>query len=169
MKIKPSIALARAEYGSKIAGAKRAVERGSIIIEALVGAAILGVVAVSLCGAFSFGFATVRTNQEGIRADQIIVDRLETLEVYNWQELTGGTFITTNFTSYFTPPSGTNTVGSGTVYRGTIQVSTPPLTESYKDTLRQVTVSVAWKSGGVSRSRTMSTCISQYGIQAYKN
>jgi hypothetical protein len=147
----------------------RAAERGSVIIEALVGAVILGLVAVSLCGGFSFGFATVRTSQEAVRADQIIVDRLETLEVYDWAKITSGTFVATNFTSYYTPPAGTNTVGSGAVYNGTVAITTPPMTESYSNTLRQVTVTLAWTSGGVPRTRSMSTYISQYGIQAYKN
>src|SRR5437016_12087168 len=80
---------------------KRVCERGSLIIEALVGGVILGLVSVSLYGAFSFGFATVRVSQESVRADQIIVDRLETLEVYDWSKLISGTFVQTNFTSYF--------------------------------------------------------------------
>lgn len=148
---------------------KRSSERGSFIVEALVGGVILVLVAVSLHGAFSFGFATVRVAQEGVCADQIIVDRLETLEVYNWAKLTSGTFVATNFTSYFSPPTGTNTVGSGAVYNGTVKITSPSLTESYSNTLRQITVSVAWTSGGIRRTRSMSTFISQYGIQAYKN
>jgi len=147
----------------------RIFERGSLIIEALVGGVILGLVAVSLYGGFSFGFKSIRVSQEEIRADQILVDKLETLQVYSWPKLTSGTFFPTNFTSYFTPGSGANATGSGTVYAGTIAITSPPLTESYSDTLRQITVTVAWTSSGVARSRSMTTFVSQDGIQAYKN
>jgi hypothetical protein len=134
-----------------------------------VGSVVLSMVALSLYSGISFGFKTVQVANENVRADQIIVDKLETIEVYNWPKLTSGTFIPTNFTSYFSPPTGTNTVGRGTVYRGTLSITAPPMTESYSNTLRQVTVNVAWTSSAIPRNRTMSTFISQYGVQAYKN
>ena len=152
-----------------IASSARHSECGSSIVEAMVGSVVLSMVALSLYSGFSFGFKTVQVSQENVRADQIIVDKLETIEVYNWSKLISGTFVPTNFTSYLTPPTGTNTVGSGTVYRGTLSITAPPITESYSNTLLQVTADVAWTSSGVPRSRTMKTFISQYGVQAYKN
>jgi len=149
---------------------KRISERGSLILEALVGGAILGLVAVSLYGAFSFGFKTIRVSQEDIRADQILVDKLETLQVYKWSKLTSGTFFPASFTASFCPSgSGASATGSGAVYNGVIAITPAPVTESYSNTLRQITVTVAWTSAGVPRSRSMTTFVSQNGIQAYKN
>ena len=51
---------------------------------------------------------------------------------------------------------------------GTITIAPAPLTESYADTLRQVTVTLAWNSGSALRSRTMTTLVSKYGIDTYK-
>lgn len=157
------------EPGRQEPSASTSSEQGSSIVEAMVGSVVLSMVALSLYSAFSFGFKTVQVSQENVRADQIIVDKLETIEVYNWQKLINGTFVSTNFTSYYTPPTGTNSVGSGTVYRGTLSITAAPITESYSNTLLQVTANVAWTSSGIPRSRTMKTFISQYGVQAYKN
>jgi hypothetical protein len=151
------------------ANRKRTPETGSLIVEALVGGLILGLVTISLYGAFSLGFASVRLSQETVRADQIAVENLEMVRVYDWSKLTTANFFPTNLTSYFTPASGTNTTGGGAVYTVGIAITPAPLTESYGDTLRQVTVSVGWTSASVPRSRSMTTLVSRNGIQTYKN
>jgi hypothetical protein len=150
---------------------KRTSEAGSLIVEALVGGLILGLVTISLYGAFSFGFASVRLSQETVRADQIAVENLEMVRVYDWSKVTTANFFPTNFTATFTPGvSGTTAAAaSGAVYTGSIAIAPAPLTESYGDTLRQVTVTVGWTSAGVPRSRSMTTLVSQNGIQTYKN
>ena len=150
---------------------RRASEAGSLIIEALVAGVILALVVVSLYGAFSLGFTSIRLAQENVRADQILVDKLETLRVYDWSKITGSSFIPTNFTTAFSPaaPTGAPSASrAGTIYTGTIAVTNAPLTESYGDTLRQVTVTLQWNSSGVARSRSMTTFVSQNGIQTYK-
>jgi hypothetical protein len=154
---------------ARIVASARPAERASSIVEAMVGSVILSMVALSVYSGISFGFKTVQVANENVRADQIIVDKLETIEVYSWPKLISGTFVPTNFTSYSSSPIGTNTVGSGTVYRGTLSITAAPVTESYSNTLLQVKVDLAWTSSGIPRSRTMSTFISQYGVQAYKN
>jgi hypothetical protein len=149
---------------------KRTSERGSFIVEALVGGFIFACVTISLYAGFSMGFRSVRLTQEDVRANQIMVENMELVRVYDWATITSGTFIPTNsFTSYYTPPTGTNTVGSGTPYTVKIAISRPGLTESYSNTLRQVTVNVSWTSSGIPRTRTMSTLVSQNGIQTYKD
>ena len=148
---------------------RRFSERGSLILEAMVGGVILGLVTISLYGAFSMGFSSVRLSQEDVRASQILVENLETVRVYDWSKITSAAhFFPTNFTASFSPGSGTNAGGSGVTYTGSIAITPAPLTESYSNALRQVTVTVAWISGGVPRSRSMTTLVSQNGIQTYK-
>lgn len=148
---------------------KRISERGSFLLEALVGGAILAVVSISFFGAISMGFASVRLSQETVRADQILLENLETVRVYPWSSIIKPAFIPTNFTANFTPAgSGPNTA-SGAVYDVGIAVVPAPMTESYSDTLRQVTVTAAWTSAGVRRVRSMTTLVSQNGIQTYKD
>ena len=152
-----------------IAYQQRASERGSFIVEALVGGAIFMCVTVSLYAAFSMGFKSSRLSQEDLRADQIMVENLETVRVYDWSKITSGSYVPATSTAYFTPPSGTNTIGKGVPYTVGISVTQPSITESYSNTLRQVTVNVSWVSSGINRSRSMTTLVSQNGIQTYKN
>ena len=70
----------------------------------------------------------------------------------------------TNFPEWFSTNGGVS-------YAGSINVAPfvpTAANESYSDTLRQVTVSVGWISGGVPRIRSMTTLVSQYGIQNFK-
>ena len=138
-------------------------EAGFTLVEVMVGAAILAFTVVALYGAFSFGFSTIKVSQEDVRADQILVQKLETLRIYNWTNVINN-FVPTNFTAYYS-------TNGGVTYDGSLSV-TPfvptAVNETYTDSLRQVTVSVGWISGGVPRTRSMTTLVSQYGIQTFK-
>ena len=129
----------------------------------MVAGCILSLAVVALYSAYSFGFSLIRLSQESVRADQILVQKLETIRVYPWSQTAPGSgVIPTTFTEQYTSGPG----ASGAVYRGTIVIIDAPVSESYGTTLRQVTVSLNWVSGGVPRSRSMTTFISQNGIQA---
>ena len=121
--------------------------------------ALLLIVVLSLFGAFSFGFSTIKISQEDERASQILLQKLETLRVYDWSKITNSYF-PTNFTvSYST---------NGFTYDGAIEIDPVPMAESYSNRLRQVTVSLSWVSTGVPRYRVVTTLVSQNGIQTYK-
>ena len=140
-------------------------QAGFTLVEAMIGAGILGITMAALYGAFSFGFTTIKLSQEEVRADQILVQKLETLRVYNWTQVTGG-YLVTNFTAYYS--SGAT---NGLSYSGLLSVTpfVPSATsESYSNTLRQVTASVSWPSGKVTRTRTMTTLYSTNGLWTFK-
>jgi type II secretory pathway pseudopilin PulG len=134
------------------------------LVENLVSMAILGLSMLSLCGAFSFGFRLIRVTQENVRADQILVEKLETIRVYDWSHVTNSSFIPTNFTAQFLPTGPAN----GATYTGAVAIVRPAMTESYSNTVRQVTISVTWASAGLNRTRSMTTFVAQNGIQTYK-
>jgi hypothetical protein len=141
--------------------------RGFALVEIMIGGCILGFSVVSLYSAYSFGFALIRLSQENVRADQILVQKLETLRLYNWSQsqlTAAGGVIPATFTNSFAPGS----TSPGAVYNGAITVTGAPVSESYSNTLRQVTVTLSWISGNVTRTRSMSTLVSQNGIQTYK-
>jgi hypothetical protein len=139
-------------------------EDGYTFIEVLVAAGLLGFLVFSLYTTFSFGFATVALSQENLRADQILVQKLEMLRVYDWSKI-DNSYIPATFTNSFSTSGGAN---RGVDYTGTIAIIPAPVTESYSNTLRQVTVSLSWISGGVPRGRSLTTFVSQNGIQTYK-
>jgi len=145
------------------ARAKR-VESGYTFIEVLVAGGILGFLMVALYTGFSVGFATIALSQENLRADQILLQKMETLRVYDWSKV-DSSFIPTSFTNSF---STNGNVARGVTYTGTINIAPAPISESYSNTLRQVTVGVSWVSGRVVRNRSLTTFVSQNGIQTYR-
>jgi hypothetical protein len=132
----------------------------------VIAAGILVFVAASLFGAYAFGFALTKVSQEDVRADQILVEKLETIRMYDWGRVTSGTYIPTTFTASFYPT--TNGAPSGVAYSGTVDIVTPPVAESYSNSLRQVTATLTWVSGNATHTRSMTTFVSQNGIQTYK-
>ena len=121
---------------------------------------LLMVVVIGLLGAFSFGFSTIKISQEDARASQILLQKLETLRVYDWSKITNGYFPRNFPVSYST--------NGGVTYDCSIAIDPVPTAESYSNTLRQVTVSLSWISSGVPRYRVVSTLVSQSGIQTYR-
>lgn len=145
--------------------ARAVYQRGFSLVETLVGVMILGITVAALCGGFSLGFRTIKLSQEEVRADQILMQKLESVRVYNWSLITNN-YIPTNFTTSFSTATG---AVHGVTYDGTITVA--PFTsaggEKYSSTLRQVTASISWFSDNMTHTRTMTTLVSQNGIQTY--
>jgi len=51
-------------------------------------------------------------------------------------------------------------------YYGTVEMANAGFTENYSNSVKRVTFTVRW-TNGIARSQTMSTYVSQYGIQNY--
>ena len=134
------------------------------LIEVLVAVAIGGVVFVSLYSGLSSGFAIVQLARENLRATQILQEKMETIRLYTWDQITTPGFIPTNFTDVF---FASTQYSGGLTYTGSVTIADAPLTESYGSDLRMVTVKVSWESANVLRQREMDTFVSRYGLQNY--
>ena len=49
---------------------------------------LLTFVVVALYAAFAFGFSVIKLSQEDVRANQILLQKLETLRIYDWSKIT---------------------------------------------------------------------------------
>lgn len=132
--------------------------------EVLVALAIASVVFVSLYSGLSTGFAIVQLARENLRATQILQEKMETIRLYTWEQITTPGFIPTNFVDVFY--SSTQYAG-GLTYTGSVTIAAAPVDESYSNDLKMVTVLVTWESANVVRSREMKTFVSKYGLQNY--
>src|SRR5215831_4561235 len=94
---------------------KNAGRRAFTLIETVVAFGILALVIFSFYAALSTGFTTIRVSQEDVRADQVLMQKLETLRVYHWTTIFTNGYIPTNFLAGF---SVTNGVTNGVVYNG---------------------------------------------------
>lgn len=140
------------------------VAAGFTLVETLVAVAIIGITFLALYTGFMAGWALVQVARENLRATQILAEKMETIRLYNWDQVNSNGFIPATFTAAF---YATNGVTNGILYSGTVAVANAPLTESYSNDLRLVTVNLSWTSSGILRQRQMSTFISRYGLQNY--
>lgn len=161
----------------RIYSAKRSIRlfQGAFsLVEVAMGVAIMGISFVSLYAGMSGGFAVTQLARENLRATQIILERMEGIRLYNWNQLTLSNvtfpnYLPLKFTNYYYPLA-TNGESKGIAYVGTMVITNAamtPYTTYGWDRVRRVTVNVTWTSGGVPRSRTMSTYQSRFGMQNY--
>src|SRR5262245_63259835 len=118
------------------------------LIEVLVGVALTGIMFVSLYGGMSSGFAITQLARENLRGTQIMLERMEGIPLYNWNQLIYSNMIPKNFTNYYYPMASNN-ASKGIAYVGTMVISPAALSPSasYADAMRSVTVTIAWTNG----------------------
>lgn len=134
------------------------------LVETIIGFALLSIVFLSLLASFSSGFALVQSTRENQRATQILLEKMEVIRLYSWDQLHIPGFIPSNFvTSFFT----TNEAAVGLIYTGEVQITDAPVSEVYANDLKLVTVNLKWTSGDRQHEREMSTFVSRYGLQNY--
>jgi type II secretory pathway pseudopilin PulG len=142
--------------------------RAFSIMEALVGMMLAGIMFVALYAGLAWSFTSLRLTRENLRATQILTEKMETIRLYTWEQLTVETnFLPTNFTATYYPPGETNSTGAGTWYEGRMTVTPVSFGCNYDEDMVKVTVAVDWTTGSLRRTRSLSTFVSQYGLQNY--
>lgn len=152
--------------------------RAFSLVESMVAACIVGVLFTSLYSGITAGFGALNSARENLRATQVMIDKMETLRLYSWTQVStfgsSTSYIPSAFTESFFPTTtnyssstvSTGATGSGFVYYGTVAITNAGFTQNYSNSLKQVTITLNW-TNGVRRSQTMSTYVGQYGIQNY--
>ena len=114
------------------------------LVEVMVGTAIIAIFFISFFAMLGNGFSIVKASREDLRATQILLNRLEGIRLYTWDNL--GTVPTNNIAEYYDPNSTGN---QGAAYTVTLSIAgttmTPTATYS-ANSLKKVTVNVAWTS-----------------------
>jgi len=135
------------------------------LIEVTVGMGVMGTVVGALLTGITGGFFTMRMARENLRATQIILEKVETIRLYSWDQINQPGFIPPDFFASYDPNGGTN--GQGVIYTGSLTITNAPIASSYSSDMRMVTVRLNWKTGSIDRSREFSSYISRYGLQDY--
>src|SRR5882672_8063306 len=144
----------------------RSVGQGAYTLpELLVATFVLGVFVISLYAGFGSGFGLLRLVREDARATQIIQQKIETLRLCSWSQLSS---FPTSFQEHYDSLAPTNDPHA-TVFDGTISLTTPEIPASYTTNLRLVTITVSWTNcdGGkpVAHTNQGQTQIARYGMQ----
>jgi Tfp pilus assembly protein PilV len=143
---------------------KSGAKAGFSFVEAIVAVGALGLLTLGLFGGLWACFQTTQVTRENLRATQILQQSMEVLRLCNWSQ----TNPNSNFipTSVSVPYDSANS--NGLVYQVAVTITNAPgMTDVYTNDLRMVTVQVTWTSGKATHTRSMSTFVSQYGIQNY--
>src|SRR5207244_2048787 len=94
---------------------KETTQNGFTLIEVLIGMAIVGGLIITLYTGLAWGFRVIRLARENIRATQVMAEKMETIRLYNWDQVTSNGFIPSTFNVPYYPVGQTNGSGVGHV------------------------------------------------------
>lgn len=139
---------------------------GFTLAEVTIAMAIIGIAAAGVIGAFNCGFLLIGGVRENQRATQVILEKMETIRLYNWSQVNSNGYIPSTFTDCYDPQAVSGS--QGVVYNGSLTITNFPFSTSYSTNMRQLTVSLQWRgTGNINRTRKVTTYISRDGIQNY--
>ena len=140
--------------------------RGLTLVDAIFAMAVAGVMFTALYAGLAFGFRIIKMARENTRATQIMLEKMETIRLYKWEQITNAGFIPTNaFLVPYYSIGGTNT---SLMYTGRVSIQPSGLPWTYANDMRKVNVRIDWSSmGGTNRTRSMTTYVSKNGMQSY--
>jgi len=143
-------------------------KRGSTLAEVVIATAIIGIMAGGIITSFNYGFLTMQRVRENQRATQIMLEKAETIRLYNWDQVNTPGFIPTSFTDTYDPQAAQGS--RGITYNGTLTIGPAPFGSSsgYNANLKQFTITLQWTgSSGMHRTRTLTTMVAKDGMQNY--
>src|SRR5437868_10730163 len=111
------------------------------LVEVTMASALAAILFVSAMAGFSNAFGTLQLDRENSRAAQILLEKTEMLRLYDWDQITGNdtnTFVPATFSAPFYPDAK----DGGFDYAGTVTITNAPISATYKDDLRMVTISL---------------------------
>jgi uncharacterized protein (TIGR02598 family) len=135
------------------------------LVEVCFAMALAGMMMTTLYAGLAYGFSVMRLARENTRATQILIERMETIRLYTWEQINTTGFIPASFQVYYNPMGGST--NRGTVYTGTVQIAAAPIGTSYAGDMKKVSFTLNWKTGNLNRTRSISTYVSHYGLQNY--
>ena len=135
------------------------------LAEVSVGVAILGTVFAALLTGFANGMFTMQMARENLRATQIMLEKMETIRLYSWDQINSNGYIASTFTSKYDPQAPSD--HQGVTYAGTMLITNAPLSTSYASNMKLVVVTLNWKTANLNRTRQFKSYVSRYGMQDY--
>jgi type II secretory pathway pseudopilin PulG len=146
---------------------------GFSILELLIAVTVMAIIFAAVFSGVSSTFNLMTTARENLRATQIMVSRLEGIRLCAWGsgQLFNTNIVPAVFTETFYPLGLSTTTNNGTVYSGTMTITTNPAfstAASYAPSMAVVTVTVVWTNGIANvHRRSMTSYVAQFGEQNY--
>jgi len=138
------------------------------LMEVVVAVAITGIAFVSLYAGIFYCFRITNLEREDLRATQVMLQQVEGIRLFNWQQVANTNLNPTTFYARYFPGSG-SVPPSGLIYTGTVVLAPvtldPPTT--YEAQMKELTVTLQWRSENLMRTRSIKTYVAKDGIQNY--
>jgi prepilin-type N-terminal cleavage/methylation domain-containing protein len=141
--------------------------RAFTLVEVVIGMFILGFVVLALYAALGSAFNVAQMSRENLRVTQVLIEKMEIMRLYSWDQITDPGFWPKLFTEHLDPAGVTNGAGGGIEFQGKMWVRPGPNDVEYRDDIKTVTIEVKWQSGGLQRSRQFETYLTKNGLQSY--
>ena len=146
-------------------GQPKRTQAGMTLVDVILSIAVLGIMMGGIMGSFRYGFCTLERVRDNQRATQIILEKMETVRLYSWDQINSNGFVPATFTDYYDPNAGDGS--KGVTFNGTCVVGDCPIGTSYATNLRRLTVTLNWRTGDIPRTRSLTTYIAKDGVQNY--
>ncbi len=144
---------------------RRKAQQAFTLVDAIFAILFAGLMFSAMYSGLAFGFTVIKMARENTRATQIMLEKMETIRLYTWDQINTVGFIPTNPFPIPYYAVGTN---SSLMYTGQVFIEPSGLGTSYADNMRKVTIRVDWSRLGASnRTRSMSTYVTKNGMQSY--
>ena len=111
-------------------------QKGGTLVEVVIAVTILAIMGGGIISSINYGLFMMRLARENARATQIILEKLETIRLYSWSEVTNNGFVPSAFTDVYDPQAPANQQGA--VYNGTMTVSNVNFSSTYSTNMRQL-------------------------------
>ena len=141
------------------------------LVDGLFAMAMAGVMFTALYAGLAYGFKIIQMSRENTRATQIMLEHMEIVRLYRWDQLTNlGGFLPTNS---FTVPYYAVGTNASLLYTARVSISPAAVSgafsnASYAGNMRKVTIRLDWgQLGNTNRTRMMSTYVARNGLQNY--
>lgn len=144
----------------------RTVSSGFTLVETMFAMVLAAIWLSAHFLAFASGYALMTVTREDLRATQIMLQRMESVRLAGFTQLSDTNKYPTSVTQYYDESGSTN---RGVAYTVTHQLATglTALPPTYRSNVTEVTVGISWQSGTTTRRRDMKTYVARYGIQSY--
>lgn len=134
------------------------------MVDVVVSVAIIAIMCTGLVGSLTYGFFVMGSARENSRATQVMLETLESIRLYNWDQLHSNDFVPAAFTNTYDPQAVSGS--QGFTYYGSIVTNSVGLAPIGSN-LISMTVSLRWTNRGIPHYRTVTTFIAKDGIQNY--
>ena len=77
--------------------------RAFTLVEVLMATSITTITLIGLLGGISYGFSEIKLSRESLRATQVILEKMEGIRLYTFDQLTSSNMVPATFTAAYYP------------------------------------------------------------------